>query len=349
MKQKILLFLTVLSLLAAPGLIIICSTFWLIQRLTPDQLFALARSAPISLDEIGNLWKQNGLGITGIHYMVEELFGPVLLPIVLLQMFALILLYLLIRLAKKRDTSLKAQIRQEEFDGKSSISRLLANKWIQKERRISMVQDQRIEERHQYENTLHELRSKLMSLYFLADGNENAEEISAVLHTTDSLIVKALQQSVLSACSLKKLTEDVLSAKFDLLALKDIQIESSLKDVQFLCDGLWLSQVLETALNNALENTPAGSVIQIMTDFEPQSRLAIVTIINPMDSEAEKTEEADQKRYQKKSSTHFGIGLSMAQEVMKRHHGKLEIHKEDNIFLLTLKIPVSELEERNFL
>ena len=330
--KRILAFL----ILLLPWLAMSALFVWLIGRMTPEALFVLARTAPGPVEEVLSLWSASGLGLAGLRYMWEAIFGPVVIPVLMVQAAATGCVLMLHVRQKKKDQKLTEEIASEHFSKTSEIAALVHDKLSQKERRIAMIWQERIEDRHEFENTLHELRSKLMTLYFVETDRQRDE----VIQNADRLIRQTLSQAAYTACSLKALVQKAVRSQAGLIKKANVHVQCHLTDIQLVCDGLWLQQVLETVLANALESTPENGTIHVRTDFD-QAGNASIMITNPQ----KEGESRDKGRYKSDRPGHYGIGLSMAQEVLARHHGRLDTKSAGHHFQLTIILPISQLEE----
>lgn len=106
----------------------------------------------------------------------------------------------------------------------------------------------------------------------------------------------------------------------------NLDIEESYPTIQ--CDKERISQVLGIFLDNAISYSPSGTSAQIGAKVLGKQLVFYVTDHGPgiPDSEKEKIFErfysGDPSRTEK---GHYGLGLSIAQEIVKLHYGKIEL------------------------
>lgn len=195
-------------------------------------------------------------------------------------------------------------------------------------------------DREQYENTLHQVRSHLISLYFYLDDfvEENPEkaEMETVLEECDLLLKNGLKKSIYSKCRLDEMIVLCLKRRKGQIEEKRIEVEWQVPSLKLVGDALWLAQVLETLIANALDHTPSGCQFRItggqdcsqiwilfenQTNFSPEDPEK--PLIHPNPSKAEPSSLFT--RYASSKEEHFGIGLDMAVRTVKAHHGKIDV------------------------
>ena len=112
---------------------------------------------------------------------------------------------------------------------------------------------------------------------------------------------------------------------------KSIRLSVKLPDTAaplFFCDRERIRQVLSILLHNAVSYTPEGG--RILLSLSSDGKNACLSVadngVGIPDSEKacifERFYRADQSRSQK---GHFGLGLCIAAEIMKAHHGQIKV------------------------
>lgn len=328
--------IVVICLLVLPWLAMGCAGVWLLERLSVEEVFELLNRQSVSMAYVLSQWKSVGLGSLGLRYTFSAVWGPVLFWILLVQVLGIVCVWGMDRFYRKKEERLLQETACESFSDDSPLSRQIQKRLVQKERRIAYVEGQRLSDRRDFENTLHEIRSKLMTLYFMETEAEREE----VIEGADALIRQFLGSAVYEACSLKALVSRALSGRGPLFKEKGVRVVCRLEDVRLVCDGLWLGQVVEMVLANAYEGVPAGGQVQVRTYME--GGYGVIHISNSIGAE---TVSSLTGRFHSNKEGHVGIGLSMAQEVMHRHHGFMEGHGDGGFYVVVLRIPISVLEK----
>lgn len=215
-------------------------------------------------------------------------------------------------------------------------------------------------DRDQYENVLHQVRSRLMSLWFCLDELPNADSQTAatmesVLNECDRLLRNGLEKSVYARCRLDAIIQSCLQEKTAQIAQKQLKIETDIPVLQLVGDSLWLCQIFEVLLANALDEAPAFSTLSIQA--RQTGKEIQVSVKNAAADQPEQMKKREQlfERYHSKRSGHFGIGLHLAGEIAGRHQGRIEVSPPEivlgsdgepslAVFCFRLIVPCSILE-----
>ena len=110
--------------------------------------------------------------------------------------------------------------------------------------------------------------------------------------------------------------------------LLDIELPSD-QQPTIMIDPERITQVLSVLLNNALNYTPSGTKITLSLVNEKNTVKLSVIDNGPGISDHDKNNvfkrfyRADVARH---DSDHYGLGLSVAHEIVSHHHGKLSVH-----------------------
>ncbi len=95
------------------------------------------------------------------------------------------------------------------------------------------------------------------------------------------------------------------------------------KDLLFSGDVFWISQALENVIKNAVEHTEKGSSVYVrVTSFK---RMFIIRVEDQGEGIPKEQLVRLFSRFHrgKRSKAGYGIGLSMAKDIVKAHHGKI--------------------------
>lgn len=195
----------------------------------------------------------------------------------------------------------------------------------------------------------HELRTPLAVILSSIECCRNApsEEPSAILNViySESLRMSRLVNDMLtlsqsdnnhfSVCcqptELDTLVMNSYEAFFSLAKEKSIFLSVLLPDSALplcICDSERISQVIAIFLHNAISYTPAGGQILLSLFFEKKQFFVTVKDTGIGISNEEKKKVFDRfYRAEKSRSTkgHFGLGLSIAYEIVKSHHGSIKV------------------------
>lgn len=212
----------------------------------------------------------------------------------------------------------------------------------------------------------HELRTPLSVIFscinLLADS-EHSEKLKLleIMKQEGNTMKRLLEEMLLLAgtdnhtFSLKKTEVEldtlVLNSAeaFEMMAKeKGLTLSAGLPEdvlLPCLCDGTRIKQVLSILLHNAISYTPAGGSITLKLSYvNPFFEIMVIdTGIGILDADKKRIFErfyrADRSRSRKE---HFGLGLSIASEIVKAHKGTIRVTdtpKGGSTFVFTLPGP----------
>ena len=235
--------------------------------------------------------------------------------------------------------------------------------WHFTKRLLMPLEESRIRQEQFVASASHELRTPLAAILSCASASEHAlgEERRQFLNAIQSegkrmsrliddmlLLARADQQSWDIR---KKETEtdtlllDVYEAYEPLAREKSIRLSIQLPDTALspcLCDPERIRQILGILIHNAVSYTPSGGQIRLTLSGDGHHTRFSVTDngIGMPDAEKKRIFErfyrADQSRSEK---GHFGLGLSIAAQILKAHGGRLTVEDTPgggSTFILTL-------------
>ena len=116
--------------------------------------------------------------------------------------------------------------------------------------------------------------------------------------------------------------------------------------VQLFGDPDRIMQVFVNILDNALKYTPAGGSIRVETAHLPDNRYSITVADTGKGIAADALPHVKEKFYKADTTVHgSGIGLAVADEIVRLHGGTLEIESEpDKGTTVTIILPLREEE-----
>lgn len=351
------IFLTLLFLLVGMiGFILAGVLLWTITTFNRQTIFMGLQTSAMERQMNLISWFRQSENWIQTRYLFGQLIQSPVVLLSLILMFILIFLSscFLIRIFKCIDQEQKKIQFYLDEDKKTvpELHFLSIGKNVQtfkelNEKKISLEKERAQHKKTQYENVLHQVRSSLNSLYFIADELQDPSmktELEEVIDNCDSLIRSSLIDSIYEQASLKQILELTVQKKQRELEHKNLSIDVSIEtDAQIVCDATWIGQSLETILANSIEAAPQNSWIQIrVLRF---SKNIQIQLINQFQNKSF-LEDGKPRRYQSKSAEngHFGIGLDIVQETMKAHHGKFEVLTTEGKAIIKLIFPIHEME-----
>lgn len=224
---------------------------------------------------------------------------------------------------------------------------LLFFSWIFTERIIRPLEENRKKQTSFIASASHELRSPLAVILSSLSAMEKADEIKRehFIHAMysegkrmsrliDDMLLLANSDAkswslTLSPADADTILLDVFEKYEYIAAKKSLRFFIELPDDSLsccLCDRERIIQVLSILLDNAVSYTPSGESISLALSYQNSSLLFSVADTGPgiPDSDKKRIFErfyrTDTSRTEKE---HFGLGLSIAQEIVKAHGGQI--------------------------
>ena len=102
-----------------------------------------------------------------------------------------------------------------------------------------------------------------------------------------------------------------------------------------------LRQMLAILLDNALVHSPEGSTIRAM--LERQGQNALLTVTNPGELSSEDCQRIFRRFYRvdaARSGGGYGLGLPIAQGIVRDHGGKLHAESQNGLVVLSVQLPM---------
>lgn len=207
------------------------------------------------------------------------------------------------------------------------------------------------------ENMAHQIKTALTILQIHLDLAQTTYASSDLANSQASL--ERLTAEIERVLKSSQLASGKISMDFTTLNYPDciqdcIRSLTSLaekKNVSFACrmpaqclisaDAFWLSQAIENLLKNAVEHTPSGTSVQI--SLEESEKHVVLTVADSGKGVPVQELPLIFLRFHRGriSKAGYGIGLSMAQDIVKAHHGTLSarnLPEKGCSFLLSLPL-----------
>ena len=135
----------------------------------------------------------------------------------------------------------------------------------------------------------------------------------------------------------KEFVEDIYDQTLSLAQTKQINVVFDKKEIENEIIGNWDRSLLNRAfmniVSNAVEHTPSGSQLLLTARVEDDEFKFICLDSGPGFS-LESLEKATQLFYQedksRQSRNHSGLGLTIANDIIRLHHGSLALSNDDN-------------------
>jgi len=141
----------------------------------------------------------------------------------------------------------------------------------------------------------------------------------------------------LGEVSVKDFVEDIYDQTLSLAQTKQINVVFDKKEIEKEIIGHWdrplLNRAFMNIVSNAVEHTPSGSQLTLFIKIE-SDELKFICLDSGPGFSLESLEKATQIFYQedksRQSRNHSGLGLTIANDIVRLHHGSLSLSNDDN-------------------
>lgn len=162
-------------------------------------------------------------------------------------------------------------------------------------------------------------------------------QVDAYVQELSELNKTSFKKSLtLGEVSVKDFVEDIYDQSLSLAQTKQINVAFDKKDIKKEIIGNWDRSLLNRAfmniVANAVEHTPSGSQLLLTARVEKDEFTFICLDSGPGFS-LESLKKATQLFYQedksRQSRNHSGLGLTIANDIVRLHHGSLSLENDD--------------------
>lgn len=137
--------------------------------------------------------------------------------------------------------------------------------------------------------------------------------------------------------SVREFVEDIYDQTLSLAQTKQINVAFDKKDIKKEIIGHWDRSLLNRAfmniVSNAVEHTPSGSQLLLTARVE-EDEFTFICLDSGPEFSLESLEKATHLFYQedksRQSHNHSGLGLTIANDIVRLHHGSLSLSNDDN-------------------
>lgn len=163
-------------------------------------------------------------------------------------------------------------------------------------------------------------------------------QVDAYVKELSELNKMSLTKSLtLEDISAREFVEDIYDQTLSLAQTKQINVAFDKKDIKKEIIGHWDRSLLNRAfmniVSNAVEHTPSGSQLLLTARVE-EDEFTFICLDSGPGFSLESLEKATQLFYQedksRQSRNHSGLGLTIANDIVRLHHGSLSLSNDDN-------------------
>ena len=216
------------------------------------------------------------------------------------------------------------------------------------------------------ENMAHQMKTTLTALQIridlaqskasLSDVQTELEECQKCMGRLTGEVDRILECSQLGEqkinmwlerCDVSRLIQNTITVLEPLWKKKGVRIvyeSSDISGISEIClDSYWFSQAFENVLKNAVEHTPPGSAVTIQASDRIHSLVLEIMDEGPGIGEDELPYLFERFHRGGYGKTGYGIGLSMAADILKAHHGSIQAeNRKDGGACFRLEVPILE-------
>lgn len=162
-------------------------------------------------------------------------------------------------------------------------------------------------------------------------------QVDAYVQELSELNKTSFKKSLtLGEVSVKDFVEDIYDQSLSLAQTKQINVAFDKKDIKKEIIGHWDRSLLNRAfmniVANAVEHTPSGSQLLLTARVE-EDEFKFICLDSGPGFSLESLKKATQLFYQedksRQSRNHSGLGLTIANDIVRLHHGSLSLENDD--------------------
>ena len=162
-------------------------------------------------------------------------------------------------------------------------------------------------------------------------------QVDAYVQELSELNKTSFKKSLtLGEVSVKDFVEDIYDQSLSLAQTKQINVAFDKKDIKKEIIGNWDRSLLNRAfmniVANAVEHMPSGSQLLLTARVE-EDEFKFICLDSGPGFSLESLEKATQLFYQedksRQSRNHSGLGLTIANDIVRLHHGSLSLENDD--------------------
>lgn len=174
---------------------------------------------------------------------------------------------------------------------------------------------------------------------------DNIEDITRLQSLADSMLglLRDDTAGFQADVSLPDVVSEAMNVVINQAQAKNISVEDATGDTKLYGNARSLTQLLTILLDNAIKYSPEGSAVHVSSEVEGRS--LVLTVKDEgvgMDEEAVKNAFTRFYRAEESRSTSgYGLGLSIAKKIAEAHHGKIAIESAVGVgstFTITLPL-----------
>ena len=260
------------------------------------------------------------------------------------------------RLAERAEDFLLTGGKTLEISTEKGSLAQLQNAIVEIQNRSLLSEERRVEENRRTSNLTahisHQLKTPLASLKLYCEMDGGA-------HTEQELVqIERMERLIHALLRLEKLSADGYSFRFSEHSLSGIvseawqALEGSFPDKRFeitgdarvRCDATWMGEAVGNLLKNACEHTAPDGSIRVSID---KTDTAVFLSVEDDGGGVEQDElgRLFERFYRAKgnTSTGSGLGLSIAREIVRHHHGTIHAENTVNGLKIIISLPILNL------
>ena len=237
------------------------------------------------------------------------------------------------------------------IDGEGDLS-LLSHKLYLLHKRyytfIDTMEKEQLKLKDYIEDISHQLKTPITSMRIneellleTMENNQQKAKVQLIYQQTlkmNQLVNDLLTLALLDSNSIQfkfhpekiiYLIEDVEENLAYLMGKQDVQFHLLCHDETLMCDHHWFVEALENILKNCIEKKSHNCIDILVEEYETIIHIIIQDHGEGFDEE--EIEHLFERFYRgpKTSTTGVGIGLSLAKEIIEKHHGMIKAYNQD--------------------
>lgn len=219
------------------------------------------------------------------------------------------------------------------------------------------IEEEKKKLRKTIEDICHQLKTPITSIsiynellkndYQKEYVEESYQQIEKMTYLMNSLLTLAKLESNqiefdFQDLYIKNIIQLSLQSLYSLLQIHDVNVEIEDCHIHLYCDESWIQEAISNILKNNIEHGCSKIHISFV---EYNQYIKIIIHNNGEDIHPKDLPHIFERFYHTQNQKGVGIGLSLSQEIIQRHHGSIEVYNKNGV-VFEIMLPIYQVTHK---